>query len=78
MRKVVAAAFVSLDGVMQAPGGPPEDPTGGFVHGGWMVNYWDEPMGRFMGETFSSPYRSPSRPQDLRDLRRALAFRRGR
>ena len=56
MRKVVAAAFVSLDGVMQAPGGPREDPTGGFSHGGWTVNYWDEPMGRFMGETFSSPF----------------------
>ena len=56
MRKVVAAAFVSLDGVMQAPGGPPEDPTGGFTQGGWTVNYWDEPMGRFMGETFSSPF----------------------
>jgi dihydrofolate reductase len=56
MRKVVAAAFMSLDGVMQAPGGPPEDPTGGFTHGGWTVNYWDEPMGQFMGETFSSPF----------------------
>jgi dihydrofolate reductase len=56
MRKVVAAAFGSLDGVMQAPGGPREDPTGGFAHGGWTVNYWDEPMGQFMGETFSSPF----------------------
>jgi dihydrofolate reductase len=56
MRKVVAAAFVSVDGVMQAPGGPPEDPTGGFTHGGWTVTYWDEPMGRFMGETFASPF----------------------
>ena len=56
MRKVVAAAFVSLDGVMQAPGGPPEDPTGGFAHGGWTVPYWDEPMGLFMEETFSSPF----------------------
>jgi dihydrofolate reductase len=41
---------------MQAPGGPGEDPTGGFAHGGWTVNYWDEPMGHFMGETFSSPF----------------------
>ena len=56
MRKVVAAAFVSLDGVMQAPGGPPEDPTGGFTHGGWTVHYWDEPMGQFMGEMFSNPF----------------------
>jgi dihydrofolate reductase len=56
MRKLVAAAFVSLDGVMQAPGGPPEDPTGGFTLGGWTVPYWDEPMGRFMDELFSSPF----------------------
>ena len=56
MRKVVAAAFLSLDGVMQAPGGPPEDPTGGFAFGGWTVPYWDEPMGRFMDEMFSSPF----------------------
>ncbi len=38
---------------MQAPGGPPEDPTGGFTLGGWTVTYWDEPMGQFMGELFS-------------------------
>jgi dihydrofolate reductase len=56
MRKIVAAAFVSLDGVMQAPGGPPEDPTGGFAHGGWTVPYWDEPMGQFMGEMFAHPF----------------------
>jgi dihydrofolate reductase len=56
MRKLVAAAFVSLDGVMQAPGGPPEDPSGGFTHGGWTVPYWDEPMGRFMVEMFSGPF----------------------
>lgn len=56
MRNVVAAAFVSLDGVMQAPGGPPEDPTGGFAFGGWTVNYWDEPMGQYMDEAFSHPF----------------------
>ena len=56
MRKVVAAVFVSLDGVMQAPGGPEEDPTGGFKHGGWTVNYWDDAMGQAMGKTFGEPY----------------------
>jgi dihydrofolate reductase len=56
MRKLVAAAFISLDGVMQAPGGPPEDPTGGFTFGGWTVPYWDEPMGRFMEEMFGQPF----------------------
>ncbi|MBX5164937.1 MULTISPECIES: dihydrofolate reductase family protein [unclassified Rhizobium] len=56
MRKVVAAAFVSLDGVMQAPGGPREDPTSGFTLGGWTVNYWDEPMSQFMGGIFTDPF----------------------
>jgi dihydrofolate reductase len=46
MRKLIASTFVSLDGVMQAPGGPEEDPTGGFAHGGWTFSYWDEVMGR--------------------------------
>lgn len=48
MRKLIASTFVSLDGVMQAPGGPEEDPTGGFAFGGWMFNYRDEIMGRSM------------------------------
>lgn len=44
MRRVIASAFVSLDGIVQAPGGPEEDPTGGFALGGWMVNHADESM----------------------------------
>jgi dihydrofolate reductase len=44
MRRLIASAFVSLDGVMQAPGGPEEDPTGGFAYGGWVFNYGDEDM----------------------------------
>jgi dihydrofolate reductase len=56
MRKIVANTFVSLDGVMQAPGGPEEDPTGGFGYGGWSVNYWDEMMGKAMGEAMSRPF----------------------
>jgi dihydrofolate reductase len=56
MRKIIAATFVSLDGVMQAPGGPQEDPAGGFKFGGWTFHYWDDAMGAFMGETFSKPY----------------------
>lgn len=48
MRKLIASAFVSVDGIMQAPGGPLEDPAGGFVHGGWTFTYWDEVMGRSM------------------------------
>jgi dihydrofolate reductase len=42
MRKLIATTMVSLDGVMQAPGGPLEDPTGGFAFGGWSFNYWCE------------------------------------
>jgi len=56
MRRVVCAAFVSLDGVMQAPGGPEEDPTGGFRFGGWTFPYWDEVMGAAMGESFGRPF----------------------
>lgn len=44
MRKLIVSTFVSLDGIMQAPGGPEEDPTGGFTLGGWMFNYADESM----------------------------------
>ena len=54
MRMLVVNTFMSLDGVMQAPGGPDEDPTGGFTHGGWAVNYFDDEMMERMSE--SSPY----------------------
>jgi dihydrofolate reductase len=56
MRKVIAAAFISLDGVMQAPGGPEEDPTSGFAFGGWTFHYWDDIMGQSMDESFSKPF----------------------
>jgi dihydrofolate reductase len=48
MRKLIASTFVSLDGIVQAPGGPQEDPTGGFALGGWTFTYWDEIMARSM------------------------------
>jgi dihydrofolate reductase len=54
MRKLVVNTFMSLDGVMQAPGGPEEDPTGGFEHGGWAAGYFDEDMLRQIEE--SGPY----------------------
>lgn len=56
MRKIVVSTFLSLDGVMQAPGGPGEDPTGGFEHGGWSVNYWDDVMGQWMTESMGVPF----------------------
>jgi dihydrofolate reductase len=56
VRNIVVGTFLSLDGVMQAPGGPEEDPTGGFVHGGWSVNYWDDLMGQRMDESIIKPF----------------------
>jgi len=56
MRKIIAATFVSLDGVMQAPGGPEEDPVGGFKFGGWTFHYFDEVAGTSMEELFSKPF----------------------
>src|SRR5438477_2318537 len=53
MRKLVTTTFVTLDGVMQAPGGPGEDDSDGFEWGGWSVNYWDDTMGQTMGEIFA-------------------------
>ncbi len=44
MRKLIVSTFMSLDGIMQAPGGPQEDPTGGFTLGGWSFGYWDDGM----------------------------------
>ena len=57
MRKIIVNTFITLDGVMQAPGGPEEDPTGGFEYGGWSVNYWDEMMAKvIMDEVMAKPF----------------------
>lgn len=56
MRKLIVSTFMTLDGVMQAPGGPDEDNEGGFAHGGWSVSYWDEQMGQVMSEAMSAPF----------------------
>lgn len=55
-RRITGAAFLSLDGVMQAPGGPTEDPTGGFDQGGWVFKLWDEGVGETLGSLFSGDY----------------------
>jgi len=56
MRKLIVAAFVSLDGVMQAPGGPQEDTSDGFTYGGWIVPYAEEVFGQAMQALFSQPF----------------------
>jgi dihydrofolate reductase len=53
MRKVIVGAMVSLDGVMQAPGGPTEDPTRGFKFGGWVMPYFDEAFGEEVDRLFN-------------------------
>ena len=56
MRKIIGAAFVSLDGVMQAPGGPSEDWTGGFKHGGWLPALFDDEAGAAIDRLFKEPF----------------------
>ena len=56
MRRITASAFVSLDGVMQAPGGPEEDTTGGFPFGGWTAPYWDELTGESVNSLHERPF----------------------
>ena len=53
MRKIVVSEFMSLDGVMQAPGGKDEDTEGGFTHGGWTWPYWHDEIGAHFAEVMS-------------------------
>ena len=56
MRNIIGAVFLSLDGVMQAPGGPEEDPTGGFELGGWLFDYFDQAVGERIDSLFAEPF----------------------
>lgn len=56
MRKLNVLSFITLDGIMQAPGGPQEDPSGGFKYGGWSVGYFDDFLGTVMTEQMGHPF----------------------
>jgi hypothetical protein len=56
LRKIIVYEFISLDGVIQAPGGPEEDPSGGFAYGGWTVPYSDEILGTALSEHMNLPF----------------------
>lgn len=56
MRKIIVLSFMTLDGVMQGPGGPTEDTSGNFSYGGWTVPYFDDFLGQAMGEQMSRPF----------------------
>lgn len=56
MRKIIVLTFMTLDGIMQAPGGPEEDASGDFKYGGWSFSYFDDFMGSVMGEQMGRPF----------------------
>src|ERR1044071_1447901 len=56
MRKIIVLSFITWDGVMQAPGGPTEDPSGNFMLGGWTVPYFDEFLGNVMAKQMGQPF----------------------
>ncbi|NMC53213.1 MAG: dihydrofolate reductase family protein [Chloroflexi bacterium] len=56
MRKLIVLEHISLDGVIQAPGGPEEDPSGGFAHGGWISPFSDETLGTLLRRQMNTPF----------------------
>lgn len=56
MRKIIVLTFLTLDGIMQAPGGPTEDPSGGFAYGGWAMPHFDDVVGQTMGEQMDKAF----------------------
>lgn len=74
MRKLVILSFISLDGIIQGPGGPHEDPRGGFKHGGWAIGYFDDLLTRVMVKQMSKKLRLAARQKNIRDIRGTLAL----
>ena len=56
MRKIIAITQVTLDGVMQSPGSPEEDPRNGFAHGGWAMRFLDDALNQAIGETIAGKF----------------------
>lgn len=56
MRKIIAITHLSLDGIMQSPGGPDEDPRGGFTHGGWIMQFGDDAVRQALREIMAAPF----------------------
>ena len=73
MGRIVVVEFLTLDGVMQAPGEPNEDRTGGFDRGGWQRDYFDDTLGTSIMRGLAETGGIPARSSDLRHLREALA-----
>jgi dihydrofolate reductase len=88
MRKIIVLSFITLDGVLQAPGGPTEDTSGNFKYGGWIAPYFDEAAGEIMGKQMSIPsdfllgrktfeiFASywPQRPEEWKSINQATKF----
>ena len=73
MRKIDVLTFLTMDGVMQAPGGPEEDTSGGFSRGGWTVGYFDDAVGQEMAKQMGAQVRPACSAPDIRDLHGLLA-----
>ena len=72
MRKLIVSEFISLDGVIQAPGGKDEDRDGGFEHGGWTMPYWHDDIGASVRRAHERRGCVPARPAYVRDPRRGV------
>ncbi len=72
MRELIVAEFITLDGVIQAPGGPEEDTEGGFKHGGWTLPYWHNDIGTHFFQAMSQADTLLARQEDVADPRRRV------